>query len=116
MKNYILDNLFQESPPSYARVRQARVPNAYDKTALSLQVKMNILKSSSILGSQVGDLVKVTNMSQSGEWEGELGGRTGHFPFNHVVVVHRCSIGILHFIYCYQNISSSESGLEEMSC
>ena len=30
--------LFQRSLPAYARVKQSRVPNAYDKTALRLEV------------------------------------------------------------------------------
>ncbi len=40
----ILLLLFQRKLPAYARVKQARVPNAYDKTALRLDV---------------GDIVKV---------------------------------------------------------
>lgn len=46
--------------PAYARVKQARVPNAYDKTALRLEV---------------GDTVKVTKMHINGQWEGELNGK-----------------------------------------
>lgn len=59
----------QRSLPAYARVKQSRVPNAYDKTALRLEV---------------GDIVKVTKMSINGQWEGELNGKVGHFPFTHV--------------------------------
>ncbi|XP_023336784.1 adapter molecule Crk isoform X2 [Eurytemora carolleeae] len=59
----------QRSLPAYARVKQSRVPNAYDKTALRLEV---------------GDIVKVTKMSINGQWEGELNGKIGHFPFTHV--------------------------------
>lgn len=55
--------------PAFARVKQARVPNAYDKTALKLEV---------------GDTIKVTKMNINGQWEGELKGKTGHFPFTHV--------------------------------
>lgn len=49
----------------YARVKQARVPNAYDATALKLEV---------------GDIIRVTKINISGQWEGELileGGRVG---------------------------------------
>jgi len=59
----------------YARVKQARVPNAYDDTALRLQI---------------GDIIRVTKTNMSGQWEGELVleggriGRRGHFPFTHV--------------------------------
>ena len=60
---------FQRKLPAYARVKQARVPNAYDRTALRLEV---------------GDIVKVTKMSMNGQWEGELSGKVGHFPFTHV--------------------------------
>ncbi len=60
---------FQRQLPAFARVKQARVPNAYDKTALRLEV---------------GDIVKVTQMSINGQWEGELHGKVGHFPFTHV--------------------------------
>ncbi|CAL1283513.1 unnamed protein product [Larinioides sclopetarius] len=55
--------------PALARVKQARVPNAYDKTALKLEV---------------GDIIKVTKMNINGQWEGELRGKVGHFPFTHV--------------------------------
>lgn len=59
----------QRKLPAYARVKQARVPNAYDKTALRLEV---------------GDVIKVTKMNINGQWEGELNGKVGHFPFTHV--------------------------------
>lgn len=36
------------------------------------------------LGLQVGELVKVTKINMSGQWEGECNGRRGHFPFTHV--------------------------------
>ena len=49
--------------PAYARVKQALVPNAYDKTALWLDV---------------GDIVKVTKMHINGQWEGELHGKVSH--------------------------------------
>ena len=62
-------SFFQRKLPAYARVKQPRVPNAYDKTALRLEV---------------GDIVKVTKMSMNGQWEGELSGKVGHFPFTHV--------------------------------
>lgn len=55
--------------PAFARVKQARVPNAYDKTALKLEVD---------------DIIKVTKTNINGQWEGELKGRKGHFPFTHV--------------------------------
>lgn len=45
------------------------MPNAYDKTALKLEV---------------GDIVTVTKMNINGQWEGELNGKVGHFPFTHV--------------------------------
>lgn len=62
-------NIQQRRLPAYAKVKQARVPNAYDKTALKLDV---------------GDIVKVTKMNINGQWEGELNGKVGHFPFTHV--------------------------------
>ena len=65
-------SIFQRKLPAYARVKQARVPNAYDKTALKLEV---------------GDTIKVTKMNINGQWEGELNGKTGHFPFTHVEFV-----------------------------
>lgn len=45
------------------------MPNAYDKTALKLEV---------------GDIITVTKMNINGQWEGELKGKVGHFPFTHV--------------------------------
>lgn len=62
----------QRKLPALARVKQARVPNAYDKTALKLEV---------------GDTITVTKMNINGQWEGELNGRIGHFPFTHVEFV-----------------------------
>lgn len=59
----------QKKLPAFARVKQARIPNAYDKTALKLEV---------------GDRIKVTKMNINGQWEGELNGKVGHFPFTHV--------------------------------
>lgn len=56
----------QRKLPALARVKQARVPNAYDKTALKLEV---------------GDIITVTKMNINGQWEGELKGKVGHFPF-----------------------------------
>ncbi|KAG9508677.1 Adapter molecule Crk, partial [Fragariocoptes setiger] len=63
------DHYFQRRLPSLARVIQPRVPNAYDKTALTLKV---------------GDIINVTDTHMCGQWEGELNGRKGHFPFTHV--------------------------------
>ncbi|KAM4627993.1 adapter molecule crk [Polymixia lowei] len=58
-----------QNGPVYARAIQKRVPNAYDKTALALEV---------------GDMVKVTKINVNGQWEGECKGKRGHFPFTHV--------------------------------
>ncbi|KAL7726682.1 hypothetical protein ACLKA6_012763 [Drosophila palustris] len=63
--------------PARARVKQSRVPNAYDKTALKLEV---------------GDIIKVTKTNINGQWEGELNGRKGHFPFTHVEFVDDCEL------------------------
>ncbi|XP_062392304.1 adapter molecule crk-like [Sardina pilchardus] len=65
--NTPLPNL--QNGPVYARAIQKRVPNAYDKTALALEV---------------GDTVKVTKINVNGQWEGECKGKRGHFPFTHV--------------------------------
>lgn len=62
----------QKKLPALARVKQVRVPNAYDKTALKLEI---------------GDIIKVTKTNINGQWEGELNGKTGHFPFTHVEFV-----------------------------
>ncbi|XP_059047688.1 adapter molecule Crk [Achroia grisella] len=59
----------QRQLPALARVRQTRVPNAYDKTALKLEE---------------GEIVKVIKMNMNGQWEGELNGKFGHFPFTYV--------------------------------
>lgn len=67
-KNSHLTNM-ERKLPALARVRQARVPNAYDKTALKLEE---------------GDIIKVTKININGQWVGELNGRTGHFPFTYV--------------------------------
>lgn len=64
----------QRKLPAYARVKQARVPNAYDKTALRLEV---------------GDTVKVTKMHINGQWEGELHGK---------VIKHTIAVLLLLFL------------------
>lgn len=65
---YITPNI-QRKLPAMAKVRQQRIPNAYDKTALKLEK---------------GDIIKVTKTNINGQWEGELNGKVGHFPFTHV--------------------------------
>jgi len=59
----------QKSLPAFARVKMARVPNAYDKTALKLEPN---------------DRIKVLKMDPSGTWQGELDGKIGNFPFTYV--------------------------------
>ncbi|XP_040205198.1 crk-like protein [Rana temporaria] len=61
-----------QNGPVYAKAIQKRVPCAYDKTALALEV---------------GDVVKVTRMNINGQWEGEVNGRKGLFPFTHVKII-----------------------------
>ncbi|XP_029025177.1 crk-like protein [Betta splendens] len=61
-----------QNGPIMAKAIQKRVPCAYDKTALALEV---------------GDIVKVTRMNISGQWEGEVNGRRGLFPFTHVKII-----------------------------
>ncbi|CAK9300260.1 unnamed protein product [Gordionus sp. m RMFG-2023] len=67
----VLQNLLvpPKSLPALALVKQVRNPNAYDKTALKLRV---------------GDIVNVTKMNMNGQWEGELNGKSGFFPFTHI--------------------------------
>ncbi|CAH1153739.1 unnamed protein product [Phaedon cochleariae] len=62
-------NQMQRKLPAKARVKQVRVPNAYDDTALKLEI---------------GDIINVTKININGQWEGELNGKTGYFPFTHV--------------------------------
>ncbi|KAJ8923507.1 hypothetical protein NQ315_010085 [Exocentrus adspersus] len=62
-------NQMQRKLPAKARVKQVRVPNAYDDTALKLEI---------------GDIITVTKTNINGQWEGELNGKVGYFPFTHV--------------------------------
>ena len=62
-------SFLQRKLPAYARVKQAKVPNAYDPSALRLEV---------------GDIIKVTKMAINGQWQGELNGKVGYFPFTHI--------------------------------
>ncbi|UXI18485.1 hypothetical protein NH340_JMT04428 [Sarcoptes scabiei] len=55
--------------PAKAIVIQQRIPNAYDKKALKLEK---------------GDIITVTNTNLNGQWDGELKGKKGHFPFNYI--------------------------------
>ncbi|KAL1492340.1 hypothetical protein ABEB36_010601 [Hypothenemus hampei] len=59
----------QRKLPAKARVKQARIPNAYDDTALKLEI---------------GDIITVMKTNINGQWEGELNGKVGYFPFTHV--------------------------------
>ena len=45
LRRWKMFNCFQRSLPAYARVKQSRVPNAYDKTALRLEVHIKSLDS-----------------------------------------------------------------------
>ncbi|XP_045482028.1 adapter molecule Crk isoform X2 [Harmonia axyridis] len=62
-------NQIQRQLPAKARVKQGRVPNAYDQTQLKLEV---------------GDIITVTQTNINGQWQGELNGKIGFFPFTHV--------------------------------
>lgn len=55
--------------PARAIVVKNRNPSAYDSTALTLRV---------------GDTVLVTAMHLTGQWEGQLNGASGFFPFTHI--------------------------------
>lgn len=68
-KNSLKKSDLNRKLPALARVIQARHPNAYDKTALKLEVD---------------DIIKVTKTNINGQWEGESKGKKGHFPFTHV--------------------------------
>lgn len=68
-KKYQIQHKYQRQLPARARVKQARVPNAYDETALKLEL---------------GDIILVHKTNINGQWEGEVNGKTGHFPFTHV--------------------------------
>uniref|UniRef100_H2XM64 Crk-like protein n=1 Tax=Ciona intestinalis TaxID=7719 RepID=H2XM64_CIOIN len=58
--------------PVFAEVITRRVPNAYDPTALALEV---------------GDRIQVTQMNKSGQWEGICNNKQGKFPFTHVKLI-----------------------------
>lgn len=62
----------QKSLPAFARVIKAKYPTPHDPSQLRLQV---------------GDMVKVLKTNISGEWEGEIDGKRGFFPFTHVEFV-----------------------------
>ncbi|KAG1698833.1 Adapter molecule Crk [Nymphon striatum] len=105
--------IIQRVLPANARVKQPRVPCAYDQTALKLEYAKHYALTNGKLHffipetmpSAVGicaivtikyelkklnkdkflqDIVKVTKMNINGQWEGEIDGRVGHFPFTHV--------------------------------
>lgn len=59
----------QRKLPAKARVKQEKIPNAYDDTALKLEI---------------GDIITVLKTNINGQWEGELNGKVGYFPFTHV--------------------------------
>jgi len=60
---------FHRPLPALAKVIKTRIPSAYDKSQLKLQI---------------GEQVLVTAMNISGQWEGEVNGVQGSFPFTHV--------------------------------
>lgn len=55
--------------PAKAVVIQTRIPSLYDRTQLRLNE---------------GDIVTVTKINANGQWEGEINGKSGFFPFTHV--------------------------------
>ncbi|KAL5006222.1 hypothetical protein ScPMuIL_015028 [Solemya velum] len=55
--------------PAEALVIQERIPNLYDKTQLKLDK---------------GERITVTKTNANGQWEGNINGRVGFFPFTHV--------------------------------
>lgn len=72
LSKHLISSSLNLIPFRLATVIQNYIPNAYDKTALSLHL---------------GDIVKVTKMNINGRWEGELHNKNGHFPFNYVVLI-----------------------------
>lgn len=40
----------------------------------------------------VGDIITVTKTNINGQWEGELKGKKGHFPFTHVEFIDDCEL------------------------
>ena len=54
LRRWKMFNCFQRSLPAYARVKQSRVPNAYDKTALRLEVHIKSLDSKNPCAVGVG--------------------------------------------------------------
>ncbi|XP_033752231.1 adapter molecule Crk-like isoform X1 [Pecten maximus] len=64
--------------PAMAIVIQPRIPNLYDKTQLKLEK---------------GEIVTVTKMNKNGQWEGEIQGRKGIFPFTHVKFIDQDGTG-----------------------
>uniref|UniRef100_H2ZKK8 Uncharacterized protein n=1 Tax=Ciona savignyi TaxID=51511 RepID=H2ZKK8_CIOSA len=94
--------------PVYAEVITRRVPNAYDPTALALEVmiyiyicliynfnyilylnktKQTVMGFHDFIKPKVGDRIQVTQMNKSGQWEGICNGKQGKFPFTHVKLV-----------------------------
>ena len=67
----------------------------YDPSALSFKVGSHFVVVQQILVAplryctilQAGDVILVTKQNDNGLWEGELSGKTGHFPFTHVEVL-----------------------------
>lgn len=55
--------------PAMAVAIKQRIPSAFDKTALKLNI---------------GDIVKVLTTNINGQWEGECNGKKGLFPFNYI--------------------------------
>ncbi|KAL3841493.1 hypothetical protein ACJMK2_019631 [Sinanodonta woodiana] len=55
--------------PAPALVTQERIATPYDKRMLTLKV---------------GTIITVTKMNVNGQWEGEINGTSGMFPFTHV--------------------------------
>lgn len=72
--------------PAKAIVIQQRIPNAYDKKALKLEVIYTFNQFLYLIYFilQKGDVLTVTNTNLNGQWEGELNGKKGHFPFNYI--------------------------------
>lgn len=67
--------------PAKALVTLQRIPSAYDRRQLRLEV---------------GQVVTVLEMNLNGQWEGEIDGKRGIFPFTHVRFLTQEELNSLH--------------------
>lgn len=62
----------------------------------------------------VGDIITVTKTNINGQWEGELKGKKGHFPFTHVEFIDDCELVKMNDFSQHSPLQSQQQQQQQM--